>query len=640
MKAQPDAPHKPSLVRRLGQLPLSLGHEVGAELIEQNASLRKAMAENLQSGMLVANLGTGFCCLIFGLIYWQKGLHNLTMVWWTLGISSSILRSYLLWGFSRGDRHLSEPPKTTTYLRLCALAAALGGCMFGWGWLEISPHLTNAEIFAFAFVNATMLFGGLYAYSVYLPAYVGFSCFSLIPALVFFNRTELNGGELVGILIAWSLLYAVSLLFCFRTAKTFSTNHLLQQRVFRLLEELTQKRDEAVTATLAKSRFLASVSHDLRQPMHAINLYLSSLAINHEKYQQNYSDHSAKIAVQASIDNLKESTIYLNAMFEALLDISRLDSVQIDVRPQYVTLMRMISLLEADYSKLAQHQGLRFEVNLPKQFHLMEVHTDPAMLERLLRNLLVNAFRYTQKGGVRLAVVQRGKRLDFRVIDTGPGIESSLRTRVFEEFFQIPGSQTNISPSSNTGRGIGLGLSIASRLARLLESRVRLHTHLGLGSVFAVEMPYRFALRPKNEQIASSNTDLQVKFPPNTFMAVIDDDPEILRSTRMLLESHDVAVFTATTGKDAIRHLGQFGRIPNLIISDYRLGLEDGIQVILQLREEFNTAIPAMLITGDTSSELVSVFKSSGFTLLHKPISGEQLIEAAAQLMNSPIGDS
>ena len=596
------------------------------------------MAENLQSGLLVANVGTGGFCLLFGAIYWLKGLHALTLVWWALGLASSSLRSYLMWVYSKRDRHLSTPQKTTTYLRLCALAAALGGCMFGWGWLEISPYLTNQEVFALAVVNATMLFGGLYAYSVYLPAYVAFSCFSFLPALFFFNRIKLDDGELISILSAWSLLFAVSLMFCFRTAKTFSINHLLQQRVFRLLEELTQKRDEAVTATLAKSRFLASVSHDLRQPMHAINLYLSSLAVNHDKYQKNYADHSAKTAVLTSIDNLKESTVYLNAMFESLLDISRLDSAQIDVKAQHVTLLRMVSLLEADYSKLAQHQGLRFEVRIPQQFQVMEVYTDPAMLERLLRNLLVNAFRYTRSGGVRLSVMQRGKKLDFRVIDTGPGIERSLRQRVFEEFFQVPGSQSHVSPRANTGRGIGLGLSIASRLASLMDSRIRLNSHVGLGSVFAVEMPFRFALRPKTEQIPSSATESALNLPLNTLIAVIDDDPEILRSTRMMLESYGISVFTATSGTDAIRHLGQTGRVPDLIISDYRLGAEDGIEVIEQLREEFNSTIPAMLITGDTSVELVTVFKSSGFTVLHKPVSGDQLIQGAALVMRTAPG--
>jgi CheY-like chemotaxis protein len=231
--------------------------------------------------------------------------------------------------------------------------------------------------------------------------------------------------------------------------------------------------------------------------------------------------------------------------------------------------------------------------------------------------------------------VQRGKRLDFRVIDTGPGIEKSLRNRVFEEFFQVPGSQTHVLPSANTGRGIGLGLAIASRLARLMDSQIRLHSHVGLGSVFAVEMPYRFALRPTNEKLDRAKASSESNFPPNTFIAVIDDDLEILRSTRMMLESHSVAVFTATTGNDAIRYLGQSGRIPDLIISDYRLGAEDGIQVIERLREEFNTQIPALLITGDTSTELVALFRSSGFLALYKPISGEQLVRGAAQVMRA-----
>jgi signal transduction histidine kinase/CheY-like chemotaxis protein len=436
-------------------------------------------------------------------------------------------------------------------------------------------------------------------------------------------------GEWLGDTAGLGLITVVSLMFAFRAARAFRDNHLLQARELTLLQEITEKRDAAVAATLAKSRFLASVSHDLRQPMHAINLYLTALAGGYARQRQNPADAAAGETVRSSIQSLQESTNYLNSMFEALLDVSRLDAGTVAVNIQHTSLMRMVAQLEADYTQLAKAEGLRFEVRLPRQFPVMEVQTDAALLERLLRNLLVNAMRYTRTGGVRLSLVASDRQLDFRVVDTGPGVERAMRQRIFDEFYQVPGSQEKASRSANTGSGIGLGLSIASRLAEKLNARIRLHTRPGWGSVFAVRLPMRHALRPAADDWPSSILPGPTEaLPGGSFVAVIDDDLEILRSTRMMLESFGLKVYTAVSGAEAVAHLGKMGERPDLLISDYRLGAEDGISVIDRLREEFNEQVPAILITGDTSAEHVAIFKQSGLTVLHKPISGHALMAA------------
>ena len=384
--------------------------------------------------------------------------------------------------------------------------------------------------------------------------------------------------------------------------------------------------------------------------MYAMNLYLSTVATHFQRLHVSPGDSTSVRGAQEGIRRLQDSIVYLNSMFESLLSISRLNSGRVDAQIRYTTLVGMLEQLESDYSRQAASQGLRFEMRLPSQIKLMEVETDPALLERLLRNLLVNAFRYTRSGGVRLAVVAQDRSLDFRVVDTGPGIERAMRDRVFEEFFQVTPAETGAEtveaaarfPAASVpvepvgeeganaqlaGRGIGLGLSISARLADKLDSRIRLHSRMGRGSVFAFRQPMRIALRPAGEDRPAAHTG-EVALPAQLFVAVIDDDREILQATRQLLEARGIEVFTATGAAQAAQRLGRLGRRPDLLLSDYRMGAENGVQAIAMLREEFNHDIPALLITGDTSPDQLEEFSRMRLGVLYKPVSAPELLLA------------
>jgi signal transduction histidine kinase len=600
------------------------------------ASLREAQAKHLHDGLAVANFGSTLVCLLFGAFYLGRGFDLQVMLWLALGLSATLLRLVLARTFRFEGR--IQDRHARWFLGLATLATAVSALMYGWGWWQITPHLKNAdEQIAYLMINVAMLFGGLYAYSPFLPCYFTFSLIGLLPAFPALLRQTGNTGGVLGTLVGLGLVVGVSGLFAVRYAANFRTQLALRDRIFGLLDEVTAKRDQAVAATLAKSRFLASVSHDLRQPMQAINLYLMSLSGYFAQLRVDPTSSEAGERVQSGIDSLRESTHYLNGMFESLLDISRLDAGAVTAQRKRVPLERLIRTLEADCERLAQAAGLRFEVRLPDQADLIELDTDPALLERLLRNLLVNALRYTERGGVRLSVRMRARMLDFRIVDTGPGIDRAVRTAIFEEFFQVPRQPAPAGSVAATGRGIGLGLSIASRLARTLETQVRLHSKLGLGSVFAVRLPGQMSLRQRPAPAAPC-PDAAAKrlFATGTLVAVVDDDAEICRSTRLLLESLGAEVFTATSGSDAVRSLGALGRRPDLLVSDYRLVDETGLEVVERIREEFNHDIPAVLITGDTSAELLPHFAASGLRVLHKPISGEQLIQALIDELSKP----
>ncbi|MFM2240588.1 MAG: hypothetical protein RJA69_1962 [Pseudomonadota bacterium] len=595
-------------------------------------SLRRACAASLQEAMPIATWGSFGLSLLYSVLYWGKGMDGAVELWTALSVLTLLGRLALSRYYKRSQQLGASPAALPIFLWGCTLAAAVAGATWAWGWMYFYPQLGLNERMAFMMGSVALMFGGLYSYSAFFPNYIAYSGLSL-PFGIY--QVFLQGwaqGEWIESTVGLTLTGVLAGMFALRNSRTFRVNHLLQLREISLLQEITAKRDEAVMATLAKSRFLASVSHDLRQPMHAINLYLSSLSGNYERQLNNPADTEIQDTVLTSIKCLQDSTLYLNSMFESLLDVSRLDAGTVLSDIRYTSLLRMVSQLDSDYARLAQAEGLFFETSLPRQFEVMEFQTDPALLERLLRNLIVNAFRYTRRGGVRLSIVARSRSVDFRVVDTGPGVERALRDRIFEEFFQVPGSQANVGRGSNTGRGIGLGLSISMRLAGKLGTSIRLHSHVGHGSVFAVSIPMRYALRPASDELPVSDVSTDGLLRRGTFVAVIDDDPEILRSTRMMLESCGADVFTAISSGEAIHHLGRNGRCPDVLISDFRLGAEDGIAAIHKVREEFNQDIPALLITGDTSAELVSVFRDSGLQVLHKPISGDKLLKAVRDL--------
>jgi CheY-like chemotaxis protein len=219
------------------------------------------------------------------------------------------------------------------------------------------------------------------------------------------------------------------------------------------------------------------------------------------------------------------------------------------------------------------------------------------------------------------------------VIDTGPGIERAVQERVFEEFYQVPGSQSRTVRSSTSGRGIGLGLSISARLAHKLGTQIRLRSAPGRGSVFAVRQSIRIALRPQTDRLGPKAARSGTRLPPGLFLAVIDDDIDIRRSTRKMLEMLGAEVFTAESATQAVEQLGRLGRVPDLLLSDYGLVGENGLQAVNRLREEFNHDIPAILITGETSAERAASFRDSGLPVLYKPASGEQLVAAITDVL-------
>ncbi|MBL8446658.1 MAG: response regulator [Zoogloeaceae bacterium] len=384
----------------------------------------------------------------------------------------------------------------------------------------------------------------------------------------------------------------------------------MQRRVVEATAELMARKDEAERATLAKSRFLAAASHDLRQPMHALGLFISELA-----------QHAHATETRRLVRQIAASAEAMENLLDSLLDISKLDAGVFKPNIRAFPLQPLLDRLAVDFTPMAEERRLHLRVRPTTQW----VESDPALLERILINLVSNAVRYTQEGGILVACRARGNQLRIEVRDSGVGIAKEAQERIFQEFVQLE----NAERARN--KGLGLGLAIVRRLTDLLGHSLSLRSRLGAGSVFAIEVPAAEAQgNPSLPEGERAPGDLA-----GTRIAIVDDDPLALTSLHSLLLSWGCQVFPADSHENLMMELATRGILPQVVISDYRLrGPRTGIDVIQALRNRFGPTMPAILISGDTAAETLRQAQEEGLVLLHKPVRPAKLRALLNRLIN------
>ncbi|MFU8877300.1 MAG: NahK/ErcS family hybrid sensor histidine kinase/response regulator, partial [Wenzhouxiangellaceae bacterium] len=369
------------------------------------------------------------------------------------------------------------------------------------------------------------------------------------------------------------------------------------------MSALELARHDAEQANRTKTRFLATASHDLLQPMNAARLFSANLV------QRTGRLDSEDARLVRRVDH---SLAVAEEMLSALLDISRLDQGVLKPNWSDIRISTLLDKVERQFNELARRRGLSFRVRpCPAT-----VHTDPKMLQRIVFNLVNNALRYTTSGGVLVGCRRRGERLRIEVRDTGPGIAPEARERIFEEFERLE----ETPDSEEFSQGLGLGLSICRRISRMLDARLALTSEPGRGSVFSVSVPLAEQAEPEPtaksamyESAAPSLAGLRV--------LCIDDDREILDGMVMLLERWGCRVRTATNADQALAGQVSADHEPDIILADYHLGDQiDGIELCVRIRERAGSEIPVIMLTADRSDELVERSTAQGFVRLYKPI--------------------
>jgi signal transduction histidine kinase/CheY-like chemotaxis protein len=395
-------------------------------------------------------------------------------------------------------------------------------------------------------------------------------------------------------------------------------NRDLEQRVnqanvelHRRLDQVESARAAAEQASVAKSRFFAAASHDLRQPLHSLGLFASAL----RGVVGTSEGHDL-------VGRIGDSIGALDRLFDELLDVSRLDAGVVEVRRANLALQPLFDRLETGFVGEAVAKGLQLRF-VPTT---LAVNSDPILLERVLTNLVSNALRYTHRGGVLVGARRRGARVRVQVWDTGAGIAEDQRALIFDEFYQIG------NPGRDRRQGLGLGLAIVRRLTVLLDHPLSVRSIAGRGSCFEVTLP-----------VADGPVDATSReegAPPASVLGVaralvIDDDPDICEATRRLLAGWGVEVRIAVGPEEAIACVRE-GFAPDVVLADLRLGhAVDGIGVVEQLRARLGR-VPALLISGDTGARELARVKESGLLLLTKPVAPARLRSALHALLTAP----
>jgi two-component system CheB/CheR fusion protein len=386
----------------------------------------------------------------------------------------------------------------------------------------------------------------------------------------------------------------------------------------RVKRALVQAKQQAERANAAKSRFLAAASHDLRQPLQTLHLLQGLLA-----------KVVVEEAAQKLIARFDQTLAGMSGMLNTLLDINQIDSGAVRVEKVTFPIGDLFDVLRDEFACHADDQKVSLHV-MPCS---LSIHSDPRLLEQMIRNLLSNALKYTKRGKVLLGCRRRNGKLSIEVCDTGAGIPEEELHAIFEEYRQLDNAARERS------QGLGLGLSIVKGLGNLLEHRVYVRSHSGRGSVFGIELELpesRIAKQHENDRCVAEPKSESIL--PTAEILIIEDDPEVRDLLDHLLKDEGYRTAVARDGAAAIDLVTQGTMPPDLILTDFNLpnGM-DGLQVAAKLREKSRRKTPVIVLTGDISTGTSREIALQNCVKLDKPIKLKELTEVIQQLVALPV---
>ncbi|GAB3092044.1 hybrid sensor histidine kinase/response regulator [Aestuariicella hydrocarbonica] len=505
---------------------------------------------------------------------------------------------------------LIKLPTLTQYPESVRMRAAISlsivnGIVHGLS-LVAFPYLTDLER-----AVQTMILTGIGSISVvttagFLPISLAYLIPTLLPTVglwTFYTLDDSSNfiGFAVAVMVFWSS--AIMVVLSRDTYGLFEESFAIRQRQTDMNEKLKGALQEAESASRAKTRFLASASHDLRQPIHALSLFGGALT------KRPLDEQSREIA--GHMDIALQS---LASRLDSLLDISKLDAGIVQATKAPFNLRLMVERLQDEFMPAAINKGLKVWLDCAADAF---VNTDEILLERIVRNLLANAIKYTERGRIELCVEHKYNKVVLTIKDSGRGIPLEEQDHVFEEFYQLH------NPERDHTKGLGLGLAIVKRLADLLELDLSMDSMIGSGTVFTMCLPAS-SVMPQTQRPTVNNLSWD-----SLCALVIDDEHEVGLGMKALLESMGCKVLLAEGTLDALSQAK--AERPDIVLADFRLrGEDNGILTIRTIRELYRN-IPAILISGDTAPERLREAEDASIPLLHKPVLVDDLEAAIAE---------
>jgi two-component system, sensor histidine kinase len=529
---------------------------------------------------------------------------------WFALYSLTLLAMYLAFSSSRRQ---ALPPRKRAWIIIVGFV----GLGLMWGALVVLAALAGGDLPVLALVATVVA-----SISAAVLGFCG-SCWPVYLGFLLGAGTGVNAGfllhdsSLAKILAVFAVLYVLSMLQFARNLER-SALRLIELRFENLdlvarLQMQTQEaeaaRARAEASSIDKSRFLAAASHDLRQPVHAIGLFLEALGNTDLSVKQRAIHGKAKSACDASGD-----------MLGTLLDFSRIEAGVVQCRMSAVPLQSLLADLEREYAPQAEARRLHFKLRPTA----LSVRADLALLSLILRNLISNAVRYTASGGILIGCRRRGEQVWIEVWDTGIGIEAGEQEHIFTEFVQLANAERN------RAQGLGLGLAIAQKLAMVMSTGVTVRSRPGRGSVFAVALAFAPGTPPTaSDRAVAMNGSVSMPSLHDLQVLVVEDEAEVRDAMQQLLASWGCQCRAAASLDEALA-LAK-AHAPEVLVTDYRLrnGIT-GRDVVHAVREMVTTPLSCIIVTGDTAPDRLRDATQADALLLHKPLPAPMLYRALA----------
>ena len=533
---------------------------------------------------------------------WNFTDHRVLLAWAAFIFALTGARMLFVSAYRR-----AQPPPAAAgrWSWLFAATSLLSGISWGTMALLFFDAEQPLSVLFVCWALAGMTTAAVPTLSNFLPAYVGFAVPAITPYIVL---CFLEGGPVfntLGVLTPFFL--AANIIYARTSHRTIGESFRLRYENLALLQQLQVEKDRAEAANAAKTRFLAAASHDLRQPTHALGLFIGAL----ERMLQRESAPS--VATVAPVVGRMGTTLKgMGNLLNSLLDASRLEAGAVPVQHTPIRMQDIFERLHDQFHGEAEKKGLNLQLRPTR----LVVRSDPVLLTRILSNLIANAIKYTPRGRVLVGCRRRGTLVEIQVHDTGVGIDPANHEAIFEEFVQLDNT------ARNREQGLGLGLSIVDRAARLLGHPLRLASARGAGAMFSVSVPVTKHYVAGGPEVSSTPARQQ-----SGTIIVVDDDTSAREAIQDLLHVHGYDVIAAPGIAQVCERIRDRRITAVMIIADYRLGGDaTGVDAIRVIQPLLAAPAPAIIITGDTSPDRIREASASGFPLLHKPLEPQVLL--------------
>ena len=538
-------------------------------------------------------------------IYWPHAPHQVLLGWATAFLLIWLARIVCMYSFERAIKRGGQIDHER-WLLLWALGAGFNAATWCMAAVLFYDHGGSFERTALMLIIYSFAIGSVPFMAMQTKLFL--TCMTMYFGTMILRSAfhgEPHDLQMAGI---WFLLgvCTMSVAWAFRNVFSEMVKHKLQtQELAMKLRGETAAAESAQrlaeTANRAKTQFFAAASHDLRQPLHAMGLFAEALR------QRNKDEEVVHL-----VNSINSSVDALEGLFSELLDITKIDTGAVDIEPEHFSMQELFNRIRLHFEPTAFEKGLMLSFR-GEQHHAL---ADPILVERILRNLVSNAIRYTEDGGILVTCRVRGEQLCLQVWDSGIGIAEKEQGRIFDEFYQTHSGRP-LEPHHR--KGLGLGLSIVKRLADLMQAPLTLRSRVGHGTVFTLMLPIGRAPRMQRSSIPSKPA-LGVTL-DRRHIVVVEDELAVLEGLQVLLKGWGATV----SAFDSVAAVEAWARSteskPDLLIVDYRLPEQlTGIEAIKAMRARFGPDLPAIMVTGSTMTGHEADAAQYNFHLLVKPV--------------------